>query len=45
MYHIIAYRTTTEWSKLVDEVLEDERRKADEHVRIREEGNRNSKEA
>ena len=32
------------WRKIIDEVIEDERRTRDEYVRIREEGNRNSKE-
>ena len=32
------------WRKLIDEVIEDERRTRDEYVRIREEGDRNSKE-
>ena len=39
--HVRASRE--DWSKIVDEVLKDERRKADEYVRIREEGNSNCK--
>ncbi len=39
--HVRASRE--DWNKVVDEVLKDERRKANEHVRIREEGNSNCK--
>lgn len=39
--HVRASRE--DWSKIVDEVLKDERRKVDEYVRIREEGNSNCK--